>query len=253
MESYKLKKYWKKDPFSYTFGIFPTIELLTHKKENVIKILLSSKCKENEGLKKITTLCKMNNISYEINDKIIERISPRENNYVIGIFNKYTQDDIGIYNGNYSNHITLVNPSDMGNLGTILRTIAGFGYKTIAIIKPSADLFNPKVIRASMGSIFQLNIVFFDDINTYLNTVNNGDSNCFNLYPLMTNGETRLKEADLVSPYALIFGNESSGLPEYYHTLGNSLNINHTNSIDSLNLSIAVGITLYEASGRKCS
>ena len=55
-----------------------------------------------------------------------------------------------------SNHIVLVNPSDMGNLGTIIRTAVGFGFTDIGIISPAVDAYNPKVIRGSMGSFSKL-------------------------------------------------------------------------------------------------
>ena len=59
----------------------------------------------------------------------------------------------------------------MGNLGTILRSCLGFGMKDIAIIKPGVDIFDPKVVRASMGSIFSLNISYFNSFEDYKNAL----------------------------------------------------------------------------------
>ena len=115
---------------------------------------------------KIIELCN-NKIEYTYDDKLIKKISDKENCYVIGIFNKY-----------YSNldlnepHVVLVNPSNMGNVGTIIRTMLGFNYKNLAIITPSVDIFNPKVIRASMGSIFGVNIKLFSSFDEYKETYN---------------------------------------------------------------------------------
>ena len=53
-----------------------------------------------------------------------------------------------------ANHVVLVNPGDMGNMGTIIRTMLGFNYSNLAIIKPGVDVFDPRVIRASMGALF---------------------------------------------------------------------------------------------------
>ncbi len=61
----------------------------------------------------------------------------------------------------------------------------------------------------------------------------------------MTNGEMLLHEAVFTSPYTLVFGSESSGLPEFYRKLGTSVTIPQTKAIDSLNLSVAIGIALY--------
>jgi TrmH family RNA methyltransferase len=63
----------------------------------------------------------------------------------------------------------------------------------------------------------------------------------------MTGGRTSLTLARFEPPFALIFGNESSGLPADYLSLGTSITIPHGHQIDSLNLTIAVGIGLYEA------
>lgn len=61
----------------------------------------------------------------------------------------------------------LHHPSDSGNLGTILRTALGFGLKNIAIIRPAVDSDDPRVVRASMGAAFSLNIRHFDSFEQY--------------------------------------------------------------------------------------
>ena len=58
-------------------------------------------------------------------------------------------------------------PSDMGNLGTIIRTAVGFGCTDIGIISPAVDAYNPKVIRGSMGSFFKVNLQYFDSFEEY--------------------------------------------------------------------------------------
>ena len=95
-------------------------------------------------------------IQVEVNDKLINKISGAENVYAVGVFQKYETQL-----SNEENHLMLVDPSDMGNLGTIIRTMIGFDYKNLALIKPAVDIFNPKVIRASMGSVFQINFHLF--------------------------------------------------------------------------------------------
>ncbi|MDD4831699.1 MAG: TrmH family RNA methyltransferase, partial [Bacilli bacterium] len=134
-----MKRYEKDMDYSYTLGIFPTIELLNRKSIAISKIIFSSEInKDIEN--KIIELCNNNKIEYTYDDKLINKFSDKENCYVIGIFNKY-----------YSNldlnepHVVLVNPSNMGNVGTIIRTMLGFNYKNLAIITPSVDIFNPKV------------------------------------------------------------------------------------------------------------
>lgn len=230
-----MKRYEKDMGYSYTLGIFPTIELLNRKSIAISKIIFSSEInKDIEN--KIIELCN-NKIEYTYDDKLIKKISDKENCYVIGIFNKY-----------YSNldlnepHVVLVNPSNMGNVGTIIRTMLGFNYKNLAIITPSVDVFNPKVIRASMGSIFGVNIKLFSSFDEYKETYNK-----HKIYTFMTDGKLKLNEIEKDNLVSLVFGNESRGLDESYKKY-ESVVINHSNEIDSLNLTIAIGISLYEFS-----
>ena len=235
-----MKKYRKSFDYSYSLGVFPTIELLKHKAKSVLEVLISSKGKKNQGVLEITEVCRSRNIKIEVNDKLIGRLSPKENCYAIGIFRKFqTQLSGG------KNHLVLVNPANMGNLGTIMRTMAGFHIDSLGIIEPSVDVFNPNVIRSSMGSVFQIFFQYFGSINEYIRSFDS------NLYTFMTNGEQILDEVSFKEPFSLVFGNESSGLPDEYLKLGTSVNIPHSKNVDSLNLSIAVGVSLYQASRSK--
>jgi TrmH family RNA methyltransferase len=92
-----------------------------------------------------------------------------------------------------------------------------------------------------MGALFSIAFQYFDTFPQYRDTYPH------NVYPLMTNGKTPLAQAQFDAPYSLIFGNESAGLPDDYLALGTSVAIPHSPQIDSLNLTIAVGIALYEA------
>src|SRR5438876_7213131 len=87
----RLKKYQKEFEHSYSFGVFPTLELLQCRPERVITVLLSAKGRKNEGVAKIEEICEGRRIRLEVNDKVIERISPKENVYAIGVFKKYQE------------------------------------------------------------------------------------------------------------------------------------------------------------------
>ena len=148
-----LKKYAKKMNHSYTFGAFPTIELLKNQPEHVLKVLLHPDMNSETQLEIITDLCNRHNIPIERAAKVVEKLRDKENIFAVGVFEKYTNQLDPT-----ADHIVLVNPSDMGNMGTIIRTSIGFGIENLAIIEPGVDVFNPKVVRASMGSLFQLNL-----------------------------------------------------------------------------------------------
>ena len=232
--NFSSKKYKKNFDYSYAIGVFATIELLTHQPSQVIKVYIHRKGEKNKGVLKIQSLCKINKIETEIADGLIENLSSSENCYAVGFFKKY-QSELSVDD----NHVVLDSPSDMGNVGTIMRTMIGFGFTDLAIIRPAVDIFDPKVVRASQGALFQIRTQYFNSFTQYKELFSR------NYYPFMLEGKN-MNELIFVKPYSLIFGNEGSGLSHEYLKIGIPVKIPQSDKIDSLNLSIAVGIALYE-------
>ncbi|GHU50570.1 hypothetical protein FACS189459_4690 [Bacilli bacterium] len=232
----KYKKYKKEFDYSYTLGTTTTIELLLNKSKHCEIVYLHSKINNDITIKKLISLCDKNKIEIVYNDTIFNVISNKENNYCVGVFKKYNcvlEKD--------KNHIVLVNVSNSGNLGTILRSCLGFGINNVAIILPAVDIFSPDVIRSSMGAIFSINIELFNSFDEYKDVHKNNI-----IYPFILQAKTSL--IDVSTPdksFSLVFGNESRGLDKNYLNIGQPIIIKHTNAIDSLNLSISVAIALF--------
>ena len=232
-----LKPYKKEFAHSYTFGVFPTLELVQQRPEVALKVLASEAGLKNRGVAKLNDLCSRRQIPFEVNSRAVERLSPKENAYIVGVFRKYEGKlDAG------GDHVLLVNPSDMGNLGTITRTMLGFGVTNLGIVRPAADIFDPRTVRASMGALFNLHCQYFDDYEAYSTAYANRV-----LYPFMTGDAQPLPGIRFEHPYTLIFGNESAGLSAFYHEIGKAITIPHSHKINSLSLPIAVSLALYEA------
>lgn len=236
----KLKKYQKKYSHSYTFGIYPTLDLLRYRKEKVLKVLLKEEESDSEGIQEIKKICENNNIPLKINPRGIEKIVVKENTYAVGVFEKYSLD---LEKG--KNHIVLVEPRNMGNVGTIIRTMLGFGFEDLAIIQPAVDIFDPKVVRSTMGAMFRINFRYFDTIEEYLKEYEDR-----NIYTFMLEGAKSIQEVEFKQPMSLIHGNESRGLPEKFKEFGQSVYIPHSEDIDSLNLSVAASLSMWEVSRR---
>lgn len=228
------KKYKKSFLHSYTLGPFPTFELLNKSPENAICVYMSENFNEKE---KLETLCKKTGVNFSYAGRILETISNKEICYAAAAFNKFT-----CVLEPARAHIALVNPSDMGNLGTILRTALSFGIHDIALIEPCADIFNPKVIRASMGAVFSLRFSHYSSYGDYM-TQNPGREH----FPFMLDGGTLLTPENCPESdkYTLIFGNEATGLSKEFQDIGKSIFIGQSDEVDSLNLSISVGIGAY--------
>lgn len=233
---FRLKRYQKDFEHSYTFGVFATLELLDARPEHLLRVVLASKGERNAGVARLADACADRHVLVEVSDTLIERLSPKESHLAVGVFRKYAA-----HLDSRRNHLVLVNPADMGNLGTIARTMLGFGVTDLALIRPAVDVFDPKAIRASMGAIFRLSFEYFAHFDAYQAAF------AHNPYPLMTNGRQAIDRVAFEPPYALVFGNESSGLPDEFLDRGLSVTIPHSSQIDSLNLSVAVGIALYQS------
>ena len=232
-------KYKKDQPTSYSLGTTLTLEALRFKGDQVKKVYISPKQKRDETYEKIVSLCEERHTPViENNEKIFRELSEKDNCMVIGEFAKFHAP----LNKN-KNHVVLVNPSNLGNLGTIFRSCFGFYLEDVAIITPSADEFDPKTIRASMGAIFHLNISLYPDFASY-----EKDFPEHHCYPFMLQAKTLLKDASIAKPWSLVFGNEAKGLDSSFLEVGAPLIIPQNKGLDSLNLDNAVSIGLYEFS-----
>lgn len=229
----KIQKYSKRLSYSYTLGAFPTWELINTMPEIIKKVYISDEFEhKREMIEKLDSL----SIRYEINKKLIEKLSPKGNVYVVAIFDKFQKKIVP------NNHIVLNEVSDMGNLGTIIRTMIGFGMKDLAIIGNSCDIFNPKVIRASMGAIFRIRFSFYENVESYIKEFKNN----IYLFMLSKNEEDSIYSLKKKIPYSIVMGNEGSGLPEYFSDFGRKVFIPQSVEIDSFNLPIATAIGIYE-------
>lgn len=231
-----LKGYSSDLEYSYAPGVFPSLELMRVRPECATRLLLSERA-QGEGVEKLRQVCREHGVREEIADKALRRISGKDNCFAAVVFEKWQAELLPD-----APHVVLHHPMDEGNLGTIQRTLLGLGLKDIAVIRPAADAFDPHVVRATMGALFSLRLKQYDSFEVYRQ-----EYPAHRLYPFMLDGSVMLEEAvgQVQKPYALVFGNEGSGLPPEFAEMGQAVRIPHSNEIDSLNLSIAVGIGAY--------
>lgn len=234
-----IKRYKKEDLETYCLGATVSMEFLNACPQHVTKVFVHSAFYESETKEKICRICEQNQIPMEINDKAFSILSQKENCFVIAVVRKYFCEL-----DSKASHVVLVNPSNAGNAGTIIRSALGFGVPNIAIIRPAVDLFDPKVIRASMGALSRVNFRYYDSWEEYVNKEGAGTRH---FYPFMLDGSTLLHETKIEKPFSLVMGNEATGLPAEFSKIGCPVRIEHGHGIDSLNLPIATSIGLYEA------
>lgn len=128
---------------------------------------------------------------------------------------------------------------DPGNMGTIIRTADWFGITEIICSKETVDVYNPKVVQSTMGSINRVNVTY-TDLVSYLKSSDKP------IYGSLLNGEN-IYAAKLALRANLIIGNEGRGItPEVQELIQHSILIPGKGKAESLNAAIATGILLAE-------
>ncbi len=147
-----------------------------------------------------------------------------------------------------ANYIVLDRLQDPGNIGTIIRTADAAGYGGAVIIKGTADVFAPKVVRAAAGSIFRLPLIMVDSARQCAEFLKRANKK---MVATVMNTEHFYYDENLSANVAILIGNEGNGLDaELIEASDVKIKIPMNGKIDSLNASVAAGILMYEAMRR---
>lgn len=135
------------------------------------------------------------------------------------------------------------NVTDPGNMGTIIRTADAAGFGGVILSNGCVDIYSPKTVRASMGSFFNMNIITEKDCNYLKELKDTG----FNLFGGFLGSDTiSYTDANFKKPTIIIVGNEANGIRDEVMELCQGVKIPILGSAESLNVSIAAGILMYE-------
>jgi RNA methyltransferase, TrmH family len=135
-------------------------------------------------------------------------------------------------------------PEKPGNIGAMLRTADAAKLDAVIIANPKGDLFNPNIIRSSVGCVFTNQIASgtTSEIIAYL------QANKINFYAATLQNSTAYHLQDYTQPTALVVGTEATGLSDEWRTAATqNINIPMQGEIDSMNVSVAAAILIYEA------
>lgn len=167
---------------------------------------------------------------------------------ILGIIQRqvYTIDDlIEKKEGKTPFLIVLDHLQDPGNLGTILRTAEGAGVTGVILGKDCADLYQPKTIRSTMGSVYRMPAVCVDDIKK---TVRMLKDKGIHTYAAHLDDSRYYDEEDYTMPTAFLIGNEGNGLSEEICAEAeHKIKIPMHGHVESLNAAMAAGVLMYEA------
>ncbi len=135
--------------------------------------------------------------------------------------------------------ILLENIRDLGNLGTILRSAVAFGADGVILYGDCADLYNPKCVRSAVGNLWKIPVVQLNKLD--------GEFNSWQRIATLPRAKTLLKEFKPKDKLLIMFGSEADGLSEdLINYATDSVKIEMSEKVESLNLSISCAITMYE-------
>lgn len=222
------------------------VEEAIKEKAQVDKILVSERLEHNKGGKEILERVKYSGYStFLLPEKLFKEISDTESPQGIMAVLRNRQISLDDVLGEINNLLILESLQDPGNMGTIIRTADAAGITGIIASKGCVDIYNPKVLRSTMGSIFRVPVYVSGDL---IQTIGIIKSRGIKVYAAHLQGEINYFEADLTKNTAVIIGNEANGLSDAAagasHVL---LKIPMSGRAESLNASVAASILMYEA------
>ncbi len=239
------KKYREEKKLYFIEGI-RFIEEAFKENVHIEKILISEKLASNKGGEEV--LAKINASgcnTYMLNEKLFKEISETENPQgVLAVLKtrQYGFSDI-IRENNFL--LILESIQDPGNMGTIIRTADAAGVTGIVMSKGCVDIYNPKVLRSTMGSIFRVPIYMSEDLRETIDSIK---LRGMKVYAAHLKGRLNYFEADLKGNTAVIIGNEANGISDMAAGCSDELlKIPMFGTIESLNASVAASILMYEA------
>jgi len=238
VSSLKEKKNRDKEQLYILEGTVVSYECLKYKKNEIVSIFISkSFLKKNEEYLKQFKDIEIYLIDDTLFKKIIDTNTPQ------GIFTLLNQKQNIDFNFK-DDVIILDNIQDPGNLGTIIRSAESFNIKNIFLLNNCVDLYNPKVLRATMASILKVS-VYLQYENDILEMLKQND---YEIYACVVDSKNFIQNENFKNKKcAFILGNEANGISK--EVLKNStkqITIPMNDSINSLNVSQAGSIIMYE-------
>ncbi|MDO4283558.1 MAG: RNA methyltransferase [Clostridia bacterium] len=143
-----------------------------------------------------------------------------------------------------SNILILDKVQDLGNLGTIIRSADSFHVKLVICNNGTADVYSPKVVRSTMGSIFRVKVIYTSEIQEIIQYLKNKK---YSVIGTSLRTDKYLSDLNYLNKHAYILGNEANGVEKSLLDLCDELvKIEMENTAESLNVSVATSIILYE-------
>ena len=215
-------------------------------KDEIVKAYISEELYEKGTLKN-----SLDGISYEVlKNEVFNHVADTKTPQgVLCILKqkKYTLDQLT--KGEAPLLLVLENLQDPGNLGTMMRTAEGAGVTGVLLSRGCVDIYNPKTIRSTMGSIYRVPFLYTDDL---LGDMDRLHEKGIVTYAAHLKGKGFYDEESYKGPTAFLIGNEGNGLTdELSEKAKQYIKIPMEGQLESLNAAVAAAILMYEASRQR--
>lgn len=209
--------------------------------EFVREVYVSESYIEKNGISE-----KLRRIGYEaVSDEVFKKISDtKAPQGILCVMNqyKYTLEDL--LKKENPVLVLLEDIQDPGNLGTILRTGEGAGIDGVIMTKDTVDIYNPKTIRATMGSVYRMPFLYVDSLQEVIKVL---QKKGIVVYAAHLDGQEYYDSFDFTKGSAFLIGNEGNGLKKETADLADAyLKIPMEGRVESLNAAIATSLLMYE-------
>ena len=193
-----------------------------------------------EKLKSFKSDCKIFVLKDNVFNGISQTVTPQG---ILCIVRKPEYDLGSILSQSKVKLLLLENIQDPGNLGTMLRTAEAAGMSGIIMSRGCADIFSPKVVRSTMGSVFRMPFIYSEDFYQSLNEIRERD---ISIYAAYLHGGSDYREVEFGERSAIMIGNEGNGLTEdAVEKADHRVFIPMKGKIESLNAAVAAAILMY--------
>ena len=216
----------------------------------LVKIYMSERFHSNNP-EYVHELVKKQGISSDnieiVADNVFDRMSQTQTPQGIMAVVRMTDTDLeGILSDKHNPLLLIIeNLQDPGNLGTIVRMAEGAGVTGIIMSSNTVDIYNPKTIRSTMGSLYRVPVIYVDDICEAADVCK---SKGVTVYAAHLKGTDNYNKKDYTNPTAFMIGNEGNGLTDKLADKADEyVRIPMQGEVESLNAAIACTILTYEA------
>ena len=239
------KKYRTKYNAFYLEGVKVTNEILD--KNEAIDILFIAYSKSllistNGGQALLDRISSLKNVKVlEFEENIFKYMTDTVNTQGILFVMKIPK--YNVENEENKNIILLDKVQDLGNIGTIIRSCNAFGVDTILCTSGTADVYSPKAVRATMGGILNVKIIYLDDIEK----LNLFKKMGYKIATTSLKTQNSIDSIDYNNKYIFVMGNEANGVSKEIIDISDFVvKIPMSEKIESLNVGVATSIILYE-------